>query len=214
MVQHTTAAKLAQSPSLSLAQAKEYDYILMMDQSGSMSEPSTKLEGKTRWDEAAEFTTAFARWADTVDADGITVITYNSGAKMHDNVTADKVKEIFTKQRPAGGTNLAGALELAFSHHFKTSKPTIIVCVTDGAPDSETAVSKAIIAASKKLERDEQLAVQFVQIGDDEKAAKFLEQLDDNLTTQGAKFDIVNALTREEAEQLTPEQLCYQAIND
>ena len=208
------ASKLSSSPALSLDQAKEYDYIILMDQSGSMGEPSTKFQGKTRWAEAEEFTTAFARFADQVDSDGITVINFNSGSTVFDNVNAEKVKEIFSKNRPGGSTNLGGALDKAFEKHFSNSKPTIILCMTDGVPDSEAHVVKSIIGAANKLEKDAQLAIQFVQIGDNREAAQFLTRLDDNLQKEGAKFDIVNALTREEAESLTPEQLLYQAIND
>jgi Mg-chelatase subunit ChlD len=206
--------KLKDSPELSLSDAKEYDYILLMDQSGSMSEPSTKMAGKSRWNEAEEFTLGFARFADQVDADGITIINFNSSHTVYDGVNAEKVKELFSKNRPGGSTNLAGALEAAFQKHFSNSKPSIIVCMTDGVPDSEPAVVKSIIAAANKLDKDAQLAIQFVQVGDNKEAAAFLTRLDDNLQKEGAKFDIVNALTREEAESITIEQLLYQAIND
>lgn len=211
---NATAQKLAESPAMSLEQAKEYDHIILIDQSGSMGEKSTKMEGKTRWEEAAEFTTAYARFAEQVDDDGITVITFNSKATTYDNVTSEKVSELFAGSRPGGSTNLADALESGFKKHFSNSKSSIILVLTDGVPDSQTAVVQSIIAASNKLERDEQLAIQFVQIGDDKGAAEFLRKLDDDLQGAGAKFDIVNALTREEAESITVEQLLYQAVND
>lgn len=208
------ASKLSSSPALSLNEAKEYDYIILMDQSGSMGEPSTKMHGKTRWNEAEEFTVAFARFADQVDSDGITVINFNSNVTVYDNVNAEKVKEIFSKNRPGGSTNLGAALDKAFEKHFSNSKPTIVLVMTDGTPDSEPHVVRSIIGAANKLDKDAQLAIQFVQIGDNADAAKFLTRLDDNLQKEGAKFDIVNALTREDAEGLTAEQLLYQAIND
>lgn len=211
---HATAAQLAGSPSMTLDQAKEYDFIICVDQSGSMGEPSTKMEGKSRWQEAEEFTRAFARFAGAVDDDGLTVITFNSSATMTDGVTPEKVGELFTTKRPSGSTNLTAALEAAFKKHFSNSKPTIVLVMTDGVPDSEATAARSIVAASKKLEKDADLAIQFVQIGDNPEAAAFLRRLDDNLTKEGAKFDIVNALTREEAEMLTPEQLLWQAVND
>jgi Mg-chelatase subunit ChlD len=197
---------------LSIEQAKEYDHIILIDQSGSMGSPSTKFEGKTRWQEAQEFTEGYARFAEQVDEDGITVITFNSTVKTYDNVTSSKVSDLFTSIRPGGSTNLADALKAAFDKKFASSKPAIILVLTDGEPDSQSAVKTEIINAANKIEKDADLAIQFVQIGDDAAAHKFLVDLDDNL--KEAKFDIVNSLTRVEAEALTLEQLLYQTIND
>lgn len=214
---HVTAEKIdnnaeANIPAISDAQATEYDYIVVIDKSGSMGEPSLTLQGRTRWDEAKEFTENFARFAAKHDDDGITAITFNSSCKVYDGVTADKVHEIFTTCQPGGSTNLAGALDAAFKKKFSGSKPAIILVMTDGQPDNSDAVKTSIINASNKIEKDGDIGIQFVQIGNDSGAAKFLADLDDNL--KGAKFDIVNSLTREEAEKLTIEQMLYLAIND
>lgn len=214
---HNTAEKIDAGaaeavPSISDTQAKEYDYILVMDKSGSMGEPSTVLEGKTRWDEAQEFTETFARFAEKHDDDGLTVITFNSTCKTYDGVKADKVHEVFTSCQPGGSTNLSAALDEAFKKKFSSSKPALIVVMTDGVPDSQTAVKNSIINASKKIEKDGDIGIQFVQIGGDKSATQFLTELDDSLT--GAKFDIVNSLTREEAEKLRIEQMLYLALND
>lgn len=200
-----------QYPELSLEKAKEYDYILLIDQSGSMGEASTKLEGRTKWDEAKEFTEQFARFAETVDDDGITVIKFNSTARSYDGVKADMVHEMFTKNSPGGSTNLAAALEAAWAKKFSASKKAIIVCVTDGAPDSQTAVEKSIVDATQKVEDDSQINLLFVQFGDDQGAAKFLGHLDNGLT--GAKYDVVNTLSADVAGTLSASQLLYQAVN-
>lgn len=199
-------------PAISDSQAKEFDYILVLDKSGSMGDASLTLENRTRWDEAQEFTESFARFAEKHDDDGLTVITFSSTTKVYDGVKADKVHEIFTTCQPGGSTNLAAALDVAFKKKFSTTKAAIIVVMTDGVPDSETAVKASIIAAANKIEKDGDIGIQFVQIGNDAHAAKFLGDLDDNL--KGAKFDIVNSLTREEAEKLKIEQMLYLAIND
>lgn len=209
----STAVSLQKSlPELSEAEAKEYDHIILIDQSGSMGGASTSMPGKSRWEEAQEFAEGYAFFADKVDDDGLTVITFNSHATVYDGVHADKVHEIFTKNRPGGSTNLAEALQKAFDKKFAAGKPALIIVMTDGTPDSESAVQDVIKKAANKIEKDSDLGVQFIQVGDDHNAARFLEQLDHNL--KGAKFDIVNALTREEAEGLTIEQLLWKTIND
>lgn len=205
------ATKLEQYPVLSPEKAKEFDYILLVDQSGSMSEPSTVLEGKTKWDEAKEFTEAFARYAETADDDGITLIKFSSSATAYDGVKADAVHDLFTKNSPRGGTNLAAALEAAFAKKYSASKKAIIVCITDGSPDSTTAVENSIIKATTKIEDATQINLLFVQIGNDPGASKFLDHLDNSLS--GAKYDIVDTLSAADAGALSMEQLVFQAVN-
>lgn len=199
-------------PEITVDQAKEYDHIILIDQSGSMGSPSTKMEGKTRWQEAQEFTEQYARFAESVDDDGLTLITFNSKPTVYDGVKSSKVAEVFSTSQPGGSTNLAAALDVAFKKKFASGKNAVLMVLTDGSPDSQSDVKTVITDAANAIERDEQLAVQFVQIGDDAGAAKFLAELDDNL--KGAKFDIVNSLTREQAEGYTVTQLLWQALND
>jgi Mg-chelatase subunit ChlD len=202
---------LEEFPALSVETAKEYDFILCVDQSGSMGEDSLVLEGRTKWDEAQEFTEAFARFAEQSDDDGITLIKFSSDVRVVDGVKADQVHELFTKNRPHGGTNLAGALDAAFAKKFSSSKKAIILVVTDGAPDQPSAVQKSIIAATKKIENDSQINILIVQFGDDPAATKFLDSLDNGLN--GAQFDVVNCLPAAAAGSLSMEQLAYQATN-
>lgn len=206
------AAKLTENQILSDAQASEYDFIILVDKSGSMGERSTSMEGKNRWQEAQEFTESFARYAEKSDDDGITVITFSGSPTVYDGVKADKVHEVFTTCTPGGSTNLAPALEEAFKKKFSSNKKALIMVITDGEANDGQRVKDSITAAANKLNSDDEIGIQFVQIGNDPQAAKFLGDLDDNL--KGAKFDIVNALTREEAEGYSMGQLLWLALND
>lgn len=199
-------------PELDINTAKEYDHIILIDHSGSMGSPSTKFEGRNRLQEAQEFAESYARFAEQADEDGITVIPFSSHAKVFDGVKSDKVHEVFATISPQGSTNLAEALREAFNKKFASNKPAIICVITDGEPDSQSAVMKEIADASNKIEKDGDLGVQFIQIGDDAGATKFLRTLDDDVP--GAKFDIVNTLSREEAETLTIPQILWRSIND
>jgi Mg-chelatase subunit ChlD len=199
-------------PEISVNEAKEFEHMIIIDHSGSMGNPSTKFEGKNRLEEAQEFTETYARFAEQADEDGITVIPFSTHAQVFDGVKADKVHEVFTKITPGGSTNLSEALKLAFQKKFATKKPAIIFVITDGAPDSESAVFAEIKAATLKIEKDGDIGVQFIQIGDDAHATAFLRKLDDDVP--GAKFDIVNTLSREEAEILTIPQILWRSIND
>lgn len=206
------ASKLTADQILSDAQASEYDFIILVDKSGSMGEKSTSMPGKNRWQEAQEFTEGFARYAEKTDDDGITVITFSGAPTIYDGVTADKVHEVFTTCQPGGSTNLAPALNEAFKKKFSSNKKALIMVITDGEANDPSHVKDAITNAANKLTADDEIGIQFVQIGNDPSAAKFLNDLDDNL--KGAKFDIVNALTREEAESYSMGQLLWLALND
>lgn len=202
---------LEQWPELSPETAKEFDYILLVDQSGSMGEASTRLEGRTKWQEVQEFAEQVARYAEQYDDDGITLIKFNSHATVYDGVKAAVVHDLFTKNSPGGSTNLAAGLEEAFKKKFTSQKKAIILVLTDGEPNSEKEVKASIVNAVGKLESDSQLNILFVQVGEDAHAAKFLDALDNGLTD--AKFDCVNTMSEDDAESLSIGQLFFQAIN-
>ena len=73
---------------------------------------------------------------------------------------------------------------------------------------------RAIVEASRKIDRDEELAISFIQVGTDPDATKFLKILDDELQSAGAKFDIVDTITMEDMEDYTLTEVLLNAIVD
>jgi hypothetical protein len=197
---------------------QDRDYTIIIDRSGSMAE---KDGGNvSRWKLAQEGATALAAKCEEFDKDGITVYDFSSSHERHENVTAARVADVFKKD-PQGSTNLSGVLQHAFDNYFarKTAGKTqvngeLIVVVTDGVPDDQNAVKRTIIEASKKMERDAELAVTFLQIGKDAQATTYLRTLDDDLVAQGAKFDIVDTKTAAEADGMSFVEFLTAAIND
>ena len=196
------------------------DYTLIIDKSGSMSIPDQR-GGRTRWQEAQESTMAVARKCEQFDPDGITVYIFSGRFKRYDNVTSSKVEQIFLENDPMGRTDLAGVLKDALNNYFQRkasvqTKPegeTILV-VTDGEPDDRKAVMKTIVEASRQMERDEELAISLIQVGNDAQATRFLKALDDDLQGVGAKFDIVDTVTLDQMEELTLAEVLVNAIED
>ena len=196
------------------------DYTLIIDKSGSMSTPD-QLGGRSRWDAAQESTLALARKCEQFDPDGITVYVFSSRFKRYDNVTSSKVAQIFQENDPAGTTNLAAVLKDASDRYFQhkasgQTKPggeTILV-ITDGEPDDRKAVMVAIVEASRQMERDEELAISMIQVGNDATATQFLKALDDQLQGIGAKFDICDTLTIDDMADLTLSEVLLNAIGD
>ena len=196
------------------------DYTLIIDRSASMS-TSDQRDGKTRWELIQEATLGLARACDRIDPDGITVYMFARKFKRYDNVTASKVEQIFQENFPAGGTNLDGVLKDAIDNYFqrKTSgsaKPNgeIILVVTDGSPDDKLPVIEVIVEATKRIDRDTEIGISFIQIGSDPEATQFLAELDNDLAKNGAKYDICDTLTLDELEDIPPSEVLFRAITD
>ncbi len=199
---------------------EQRDYTLIIDKSGSMS-IRDQLGSKSRWDIMQESTLALASKCEEFDPDGLTVYLFSGRFKRYENVTVSKVAQIFKENEPSGRTDLANVLQDATNNYFqrkaagqtKANGETILV-VTDGEPDDRKAVMKVIIEASRKMDRDEELAISFVQVGTDSQATKFLKILDDELQGVGAKFDIVDTVTMDDMEDMTLTEVLLNAITD
>jgi vWA found in TerF C terminus len=196
------------------------DYTLIIDKSGSMA-TKDKAGGLSRWQIMQESTLALASKCEELDADGITIYLFSGKFKRYDNVTAAKVSTIFQENEPNGRTDLASVLKDATTNFHQRkmqgkipANGEIILVVTDGEPDDRKAVMQVIIDASQQLDRDEELAITFIQVGTDEAATKFLTILDDDLGRAGAKFDIVDTITMHDMEDLTLREVLLNAIYD
>ncbi|BAY21981.1 von Willebrand factor type A [Calothrix sp. NIES-2100] len=196
------------------------DYTLIIDKSGSMATPDQK-GGRSRWVAAQESTLALASKCEQFDPDGITIYVFSGKFKRYENVTSAKVAQIFRENDPSGTTDLAGVLKHATDDYFQRkaanqTKPNgeTILVVTDGEPDDRKAVMKVIIEASRKMDRDEELAISFIQVGTDAQATRFLKVLDDDLQGAGAKFDICDTVTMEDMEDMSLSEVLLNAIND
>ena len=196
------------------------DYTLVIDKSGSMSTPD-QASGKSRWEVMQESTLALARKCEKLDPDGMTVYLFSGKFKRFDDVTSDKVAQIFLENDPAGTTNLAGVLKDATDNYFKrkaagqtkANGETIIV-VTDGEPDDRKAVFEVIVNASQQMEKDEELGISLIQVGRDAQAMKFLKALDDQMESIGAKFDICDTVTFDDMEDMSLTEILTNAITD
>lgn len=199
---------------------QDRDYTLIIDKSGSMC-TADQPGGKTRWESAQESTLALARKCEQVDPDGITVYLFSGRFRRYDNVTSDKVTQIYQENEPMGRTDLASVLQDALDNYFQRkaggqTKPNgeTILVITDGEPDDRKAVMRVIIEASRKLDRDEEMAISLIQVGKDKMATQFLKALDDQLEGAGAKFDIVDTITIDDMEDMTLAEVLLNAITD
>ena len=199
---------------------EDRDYTLIIDKSGSMS-INDRPGGKTRWESAQESTLALAKKCEEIDPDGITVYLFSGRFRRYDNVTSDKVNQIYQENDPMGRTDLSSVLLDAVDNYFgrkaageaKANGETILV-VTDGEPDDYKSVMRVIIEASRQIDRDDELGISLIQVGNDRKATQFLTALDDQLQSAGAKFDIVDTVTIDDMQGMTLAEVLLKAITD
>lgn len=196
------------------------DYTLIIDRSGSMS-TIDPTENQSRWSIVENCTLALARQCEEFDLNGLSVYFFSNHFKRYRNISSSKVQEIFQENEPQGGTNLTIVLQDAFNNYFQRkidgqSKPNgeTIIVLTDGEPDHGISVSEVIVKASQQIERDEELAISFIQVGCDPKATKFLKTLDDQLEIFGAKFDIVDTVTVDDLKDISLKDVLLNAIVD
>lgn len=195
------------------------DYTLIIDKSGSLT--TDDGTGKTRWEIAQESTIALAQKCDELDSDGITVYLFSGRFRRYDNVNADKIREIYAQNEPMGKSDLKSVLQDALDNYFqrkaegkaKENGETILI-ITDGIPDEPKEIIRLIITASQKIDRDEELGISFIQIGNDSKAKEYFKALDDLLQEAGAKFDIVDTITMDDLEKMSLTDVLLNAVID
>ncbi|QDZ40104.1 VWA domain-containing protein [Euhalothece natronophila Z-M001] len=196
------------------------DYTLLIDKSQSMSTQDQE-GGKSRWEAAQESTYALAKKCEEFDPDGITVYLFSSRFRRYDQVTSDKVTQIYAENDPMGKTNLFEVLEDAIENYFQRktagkTKPNgeTFLIITDGEPEDRKGVIRLIIETSRRLDREDEIGISLIQVGDDPKVTEYLKALDDQLLDAGAKFDIVDTITMKDMGNSSLSEVLLRAITD
>jgi hypothetical protein len=182
------------------------DYVLIIDRSGSMT-------GRN-WVQAEQSVKQLAPYICRFDPDGVDLFFFDHDFVKIGNVkSSQEVGSLFDTYRPRGSTDLARVLHAAFADHFSgTRGATTILVVTDGAPNSKPEVERIIKRAAASMERDAELSVSFIQVGNDSGATRFLQRLDDDLSD--AKFDIVDTVTTGQCKSMSFNELIANSIYD
>lgn len=181
-----------------IARLSEFDFVIAIDTSGSMAEPVKAGSSRTRWEAVQESAMTLIRDVQAIDQDGLGLVLFGRQVESFDGVTADKAREVFATHGPRGSTPLTEALDAAFALAGKSDKKDMIIVFTDGVPDDREAAAKRIVAQANSQANDDDCTVLFIQVGDDAAATRYLQSLDDELSS--AKFDIVDVKTVAEAD--------------
>ncbi|KAK7034646.1 hypothetical protein VNI00_012288 [Paramarasmius palmivorus] len=218
-----------------LQQLKSFDTVIILDDSGSMQGSRWKqVRGRPtmlnrNWTDilqAGKALTKLAPLAAEYDDDGVELHFLNH-AEVYGSLTSkSQVEEIFNSVVPFGGTpigrKLRGLLGDYIARYEKDEniKPVIFLLITDGAPtdplpDNET--KRVIIEFASKLDsmnaRLSQVGIQFLQVGDDDAATRFLTSLDDDLKKEHGVRDMVDTTPSEKGKSLDVVKALLGAIN-
>jgi hypothetical protein len=118
--------------------------------------------------------------------------------------------------------NLVEAVADALSHYFQRKeagktqpKGEIIIVVLDQhGIDGIGELQNLIVKATTMMEKNEELGITFIQIGDDAMTRQFLTGLDDGLTQVGAEFDMVDTKYWHDIPRRSIIQFLFDAILD
>ena len=183
-----------------------YDIELVIDITGSMNwVDGTGNLTKFQWchEQVRDLAERLAPYHKT-----LTVTTFNTVYSTTTECTPEKVEQIYATIEPDGNTDLVDPLMSRLDDALKTHKPdgrpVLIVVITDGLPNvphDPRVVNRALINFTQQLVNPDQIAVTILQIGDTFEGRDFCVDLDDNLVSEGAKYDIVDTKTFAELKQ-------------
>ncbi|KNZ54455.1 hypothetical protein VP01_2941g2, partial [Puccinia sorghi] len=141
--------------------------------------------------------------------DGIDVYFMNSVEHVRNATSAADVSRLFQRVQPIGRSTPTDVrveellsiyldrLDVGKASNLAPIKPLNLIVITDGEADDPDTLAYALAGFSDRLEEGRfplnQLGVQFIQIGNDREATKFLKYLDDELRSNSSRRrDIVD----------------------
>ncbi|KAH0544769.1 hypothetical protein FGG08_001136 [Glutinoglossum americanum] len=184
----------------------KYDTVFMIDDSTSMGSWEDENDPtNTYWTQTRDIFLKLVPLAIQHDRDGIDIQFLNATWYNEENVKwKARVEYLFNEVQPDGTTPIGFELEGYLKNYLRRLekdmdlKPLNLIVITDGAPDDYEEMEKAIVGAAQKVQqlgaRDRQIGIQFVQIGNEDEATKFLKRLDDDLGRNNKTLDIVDTV--------------------
>jgi hypothetical protein len=187
-----------------------FDTIFVIDDTGSMQVAADSNEPagpdrKTRWDVLTQSMQYIGNIAAEYDPDGVDIHFLISTHLNKTNIgSGQEVLNLLTQvdlEQGVGGTyfetvlaEILGPYVARYKDYFEKTKrreradkvrPLNVIVLTDGKADDARSTKRIIIRIGKQLDEmnapDTQIGLQFLQVGDDKDAAKWLKSLDNDL---------------------------------
>jgi hypothetical protein len=207
------------------SQLASFDTVFVIDDTGSMQMASDSAKAgtenaETRWDVLTRSMQYIGNIAAEYDEDGVDIRFLKSTNLNHSHIkSGQEVLNLLAQvdlEKGVGGTKFAtilahilGPYVARYEKYFEAMtrqeqadmvKPLNIIVLTDGKSDDPKATKKTIINMGMRLDKIgaplEQVGIQFLQVGDDQEAAKWLRSLDDELEAEYGIRDVSLTLNR------------------
>jgi len=203
-----------------LAALKKYDVIVFIDASRSMRTADCS-SGQSRWQWCREQTMALKNSLAKPMDGHMKLVAFSDNFTVYPNVDWNSIASFFAGHRPQGNTGATRAIKSQLDQYFasrkadrKSTRPLLIAMITDGLPDKPQSLQEAIVDATQKMDDAKEIAITFLQVGTDQKATRYLQELDECLISRKARYDVVTTKTYEQlnADGLTKALL--QSVSD
>ncbi len=187
----------------------DYNLELIVDRSMSMHKPDCP-NGLSRWQWCGSQATRLAQALTPYVPNGLTIIPFATEYDVFEHANPQSIEYLFNRMNLQSGTRLfeplTERLDNYFSHRKPTTKPLLVVVITDGVPVPKfepELVKRELVEASKKMTSPGEVTVIFCQIGSEDRfGQRYLTELDDNLTNYGARYHFVHTISFDDLQQM------------
>jgi hypothetical protein len=185
-----------------------FNFELLVDRSQSMHQNDCP-DGVSRWEWCGMQAASMALALTPVAPQGMTIVPFATEYDVFENASAGHIAYLFDNMRLQSGTRLfeplAEQADRYFADRSPNKKPLLIVVVTDGMPAPKVEpqrVRQELVDISNRMKNPHDVTVIFCQIGGaDGKGLAYLEDLDQNLTSYGARYNFVHTITFDDLQQ-------------
>ncbi|MCJ1399803.1 hypothetical protein MMC11_003006 [Xylographa trunciseda] len=211
-----------------LTRLDAWDVVFVIDDTNSMDTAADSVAASrtrdrvtTRWDVLVRGMQYIADIAAKHDDDGVDVFFLCSKLNKRNVKDGQEILDRLNKvilEANVGGTYFEPALSPILSNytwkyrnyfearnagqHVEPPKPMNIIVLTDGGADDPKQTEKLLVRVAKELDKmwapSYQLGIQFVQVGDDPRATKYLKILDDQLEKMHDIRDVRKTMRKRE----------------
>ncbi|MCJ1386127.1 hypothetical protein MMC17_009252 [Xylographa soralifera] len=182
--------------------------VILVDDSGSMAERGHSSWGSSDWSSSSRFETRWQQARCLLAGIAPLVATHNPyGIDLHflnrtnflaGLYTPQAVEAAFDSDRPSGGTPTGQRVNdildayMATLRYYRALMPLNLIVITDGEAQDETLLHHAIEEHVTKIVHRgfpaHQFGIEFLQVGDDERATKHLEKLEEEVSRHHRRF--------------------------
>lgn len=170
------------------------NFIFGVDVSASMANRDCP-GNMSRIDYLKEKVSQFATEASKYDTDGIDVLTFGHAVTHYKNVSAENAGNVISGLKAnESATDTAELIRRAWQLHRNGGyEQTVLFVATDGSPSDRGAVKRTIVDITNQVRDPREFSISFLTVGEiSPDLNDWLTRLDDDLTSEGAKHDIVD----------------------